>query len=179
MIRNAVSEEQAHLANLLAAIQRCVYFLASSRHRIDWPLTAERLEAAKRDVDLFESLAAINECFAKLQDTLGSAMRHAGMLSGEPTDSFLKVLAFYEKIGVIESIANWQLYRTARNLAAHDYETEYRVIAEHFNTLNSLITELYRDARRFIAYCRDNLGIEPSDKDFEADFNMITAQDDY
>jgi len=176
MTRNTLSEEQAHLSNLLTAIQRCVYFQGSSRKRIDWPLSAEQLEDSKRDVDLFESLAAINERFAKLQDALGSAMRHAALLAGESTDSFLKVLAFYEKTGVIESITHWQLYRTARNLAAHDYETDCGVIAEHFNTLNSLVPELYRDARRFMTYCRESLGIEPSDKDFVHDFDTITAQ---
>ncbi len=64
-----LSSQKQHLAELLEAIQRCVYFL---------------------DVVLFEAMAAINERFAKLQDTLGAAMRHACILSGEPADSFLK-----------------------------------------------------------------------------------------
>jgi len=44
------------------------------------------LFSRKKDNDLFEALAAINERFAKLQDTLGSAMRHSLLLSGEPAD---------------------------------------------------------------------------------------------
>lgn len=40
-----------------------------------------------------------------------------------------------EKQGVVTSIESWQLARTARNLAAHDYETDYDKVAEHFNTL--------------------------------------------
>jgi hypothetical protein len=75
-------------------------------------------QATRKDVALFESLAAINERFAKLQDTLGAAMRHAVLLAGERADTFLRVLAFYEKIGVIESVAAWQLCRTVRYLAA-------------------------------------------------------------
>jgi len=92
--------EQAHLSNLLEAIQRCVFFLEGSARKLSWPLEAEAIKGRKRDITLFESLAAINERFAKLQDTLGSAMRHAAMLAGEPVDSFLKVLSFYEKAGL-------------------------------------------------------------------------------
>jgi hypothetical protein len=54
---------------------------------------------------LFEAMAAINERFAKLQDTLGAAMRHACILAGEPVDCFLKVLSFFmKKSGVLESV---------------------------------------------------------------------------
>jgi len=165
---------RAHLANLLEAIQRCVFFLEASKQKLSWPLQAEEIRQRKRDVELFESLAAINERFAKLQDTLGSAMRHAALLAGEPVDSFLKVLSFYEKSNVIESIEVWQLYRTTRNLAAHDYETDYAEIASHFNALNELLPTLYSDAARFVDYCNAILGLRPANPDFEKDFREIT-----
>ena len=133
MSGNILDAERQYLSNLLEAIQRCVYFLHASDRKVIWPLDAGELAVRKKDEQLFESLSAINERFAKLQDTMGGAMRHAAMLMSEPTDSFLKVLAFYEKSGVIDSISSWQLCRTARNLAAHDYETEYAEIADHFN----------------------------------------------
>lgn len=88
--------EKQHLAELLEAIQRCVYFLDASSGKLTWPLTAELLETQKKDVVLFEAMAAINERFAKLQDTLGSAMRHACILSGESI-AFLKYSAFTKK----------------------------------------------------------------------------------
>ncbi len=132
MTGNVLHAERRHLAGLLEAVQRCVYFLDASDKRIPWPLTAAHLEQNKKDVDLFESLAAINERFAKLQDTLGAAMRHSLVLSGEPGETFLKVLAFYDKAGVIDSVSVWQLCRATRNLAAHDYGTDYAEVAEHF-----------------------------------------------
>lgn len=73
--------------------QRCTYFLDASDHKLPWPLSAETLEERKKDVALFASLAATNERFAKLQDTLGAAMRHTALLAGEPGDTFLKVLS--------------------------------------------------------------------------------------
>ena len=165
--------EQRYLAALLEAIQRCVYFLEASARKIVWPLEGAVLEARKKDESLFESLAAINERFAKLQDTLGAAMRHAIILFGEPAGSFLKILSFYEKAGVIESTESWQLSRAARNLAAHDYEIQYRDIANHFNTLHELRLPLYYAAGRFITLCRDQLGVSPITSDFSNEFTEI------
>ncbi len=176
MSRAILDAERAHLSSLLEAIQRCIFFLDASKQKLSWPLQAGKIQDRKRDIDLFESLAAINERFSKLQDTLGSAMRHAALLAGEPVDSFLKVLSFYEKCGVIESMEAWQIYRATRNLAAHDYETDYAAIAGHFNTLHELLPELYGDAANFISYCKQTLAIDPESRDFEKDFLVITQK---
>lgn len=176
MTGSAVLEaERAHLAGLLEAIQRCVYFLEASDRKHTWPLTSERLVRNKKDIALFESLAAINERFANLQDTLGAAMRHAALLAGEPGNTFLKVLVFYDKVGVLDSVAAWQICRTTRNLAAHDYETDYAAIAEHFNALPALIPNLYGDAARFLVYCQENLGVLPAQADFADEFSVIVS----
>ena len=167
--------EKQHLANLLEAIQRCVYFLDASQKGIEWPLTESVLDLRKKDNDLFEALSAINERFAKLQDSLGSAMRHSIVFSGEQADSFIKVLAIFEKNQVIHSVEEWQVARTARNLAAHDYEISYSDVADHFNTLHSLTHILYQIARRFIAYCEQELGICPRSPDFSEEFYLITV----
>lgn len=176
MNENILNAERQYLSSLLEAIQRCVYFLHASDRKIAWPLEAGELAGRKKDERLFESLSAINERFAKLQDTMGAAMRHAAMLMSEPTDSFLKVLAFYEKNGVIDSVSSWQLCRTARNLAAHDYETEYAEIADHFNTLHDLQPMLYQAATRLLDICSANLGVAPSSEDFAREFAGVVAE---
>lgn len=170
-----VLQQRQHLGNLLEAIQRCVYFLEASDSAVPWPLTGDLLAARKKDVDLFEKLATINERFAKLQDTVGAAMRHSLLLSGEQADSFLKVLSLFEKLGVLASIEDWQLARTARNLAAHEYETEYAAVAEHFNTLHDLRKSLYGVASRFFSYCVTELGVVPATDSFAAEFERATA----
>jgi len=90
--------------------------------------------------------------------------------------SFLRTLAFYEKVGVLDSITQWQLARATRNAAAHVYETDYTTIAEHFNALNALIPALYGNSLRFVAYCRETLGITPAPGDFEREFIDLTGQ---
>lgn len=174
MIETSLDAEKHHLAELLEVIQRCVYFLYASRQKILWPLMADHLAAERKNITFFETLAAINERFAKLQDTLAAAMRHACMLSGEPNDRFLKVLIFFEKVGVVSSIENWQLCRATLNLATHDYEIDHVGIAEHFNALNELMPELLSTAARLLTYCQDTLGIGVKANDFSVDFKIIT-----
>ena len=173
---NQLQAVQHHLTELLEAIERCVFFLHASSMKIDWPLQQDYLEKHQKDVGLFEALSSINERFSKLQDTLGAAMRHASILSGESGTPFLKVLSFYEKLGVIESMESWQICRVTRNLAAHGYGVDYGVIAEHFNALQELVPDLYRIAGRFMRYCKDSLGLEPARGEFSESFRRMTSQ---
>lgn len=163
-----------YLAELLEVVQRCAYFLDGSSKRLEWPLTGKFLADHRMDIDVFETVAAINERFAKLQDTLGAAMRHAAVLGGEQVPTFLRVLAFYEKIGVLISMRQWQECRATRNLAAHDYDTDYAVLAGHFNALHAMTPFLYETARRFVRYCREELDVEPKSRDFAGAFQRVT-----
>ena len=168
MIIDKLKAQKDHLSNLLEAIERCVYFLNASLLNVPVSIEAAYLQQNQKDTALFESLSAINERFSKLQDILSSAMRHATVLSGESSDNFLNVLAFYEKSGVIESTENWQLYRTKRNIAAHEYDVNYNKIAEHFNAIKELYVLLEMDSNRFIKYCEASLNIKPASNAFSA-----------
>lgn len=172
---NSLTAEREHLANLLEAVQRCAHFLHASASKVAWPLDGALLRLRQKDVDLFESLAAFNERFAKLQDTLGAAMRHCALLMSESTAPFLKVLALFEKLGVVESVEAWQLCRTARNLAARDYETDYALIAEHFNDLQALLPVLVGSAARLIKLSVASLSIAPASSNFEAEFQQVCS----
>ncbi len=176
MSNDVLEEERAYLSNLLEAVQRCVYFLHHSEQKLTWPLMGEVLRQSKKDVALFETLAAMNERFAKLQDSIAVAMRHAALLMAEESDHFLKVLGFFEKCGVVESAADWQRSRTARNLAAHDYQIDYDIVAEHFNLLHQLTVMLYGTAKRFLILCEARLAVKPVIGDFTQEFNLIVER---
>lgn len=105
---SVMSRYRSHLAELLVAVERCVYFLNGSCAKLSWPLSGDELTGRNKEVDLFMALSAVNERFAKLQDTLGAAMRHAALLAGEPSDTFLLVLSHFEKVGVLSSVADWK-----------------------------------------------------------------------
>lgn len=174
-MNNALQQQRRHLADLLEAIQRSAWFLQQSKARIDWPLAHAHLAAHNKDVALFETLAAINERFAKLQDSLAAAMRHAALLMGEDPDHFLGVLATYEKWGVIESISAWQQCRAVRNMAAHDYGLDYADIAEHFNTLAELTPVLLQTASNLLRHVESTLSIHPASGDFNSEFRQLSS----
>jgi len=161
------------LAERLAGLHRCGYFLGCSSKKIDWPLSGEFLKSRNKDLSMFECLSAINERFAKLQDILGSAMRQSMILSGAPEESFLRILAFYEKQGVIASVDDWIACRALRNLATHEYATDYDRIAQHFNELRHFIPGLLQGSARFIDYCASELGATPDDETFSEEFTEV------
>lgn len=117
-------------------------------------------------------LEAIQHCAFFLH---ASTTALAWPLTGEQADSFIRVLSIFEKHGVLDSVEDWQIARAARNLAAHDYETSYDNVAEHFNALRDLEASLYGVASRFVRYCETELGVLPASRDFTADFLHITS----
>jgi hypothetical protein len=72
----ALEESRRHLGDLIEACQRCAWHLNATTARIGWPIDAGQLAARQMDLSLFEPLAAVNERFGKLQDLLGTTMRH-------------------------------------------------------------------------------------------------------
>ncbi|MFM8707559.1 MAG: hypothetical protein ACKOHK_05600 [Planctomycetia bacterium] len=164
---NALLEEsRRHLGDLIEACQRCAWHLNATAARIEWPLTAATLSEQQMDLGLFEPLAAMNERFAKLQDLLGTTMRHLCELCGERTDTFLRVLAFCEKAGIIGSVEAWQTCRSLRNRAAHDYGTDFQLTASQFNALREQMPILTGITRAIAAHAKQSLDVEPADRRF-------------
>ena len=87
MVEDILEAERQYLSRLLEAIQRCVYFLHASDDKIAWPLDEAALGTRRKDKELFQSLSAINERFAKLQDTLGAALKALGAAAQRPAAS--------------------------------------------------------------------------------------------
>lgn len=67
----------------------------------------------------------------------------------------------------------WQQGRIIRNVAAHDYETDYDAIAEHFNTLDTLCALLLKTGKRLIEHVEQDLGIKPQTEDFTQEFLQL------
>lgn len=103
-------------------------------------------------------------------------MRHAAILSAERTETYLSVLSFYEKVGVIESVEEWQRIRMIRNMASHDYETSYDEIAEHFNALHTSIPQPLSTVVRLVDFCMQSLGIAPNEGAFSTDYQQIAQR---
>jgi hypothetical protein len=172
----SLQTEPLHLARLLEAVQHCAFHMDASARKLPWPQAGDEGHRHRKDIKFFETMAAFNERFAELQGTLGAVMRHAALLMGDPTSPFLRVLPLFEKLGVIESVAARQLGRTARNLAAYDYDTESAAGTIHFNALNAPQPSGLAQAQRLSGVCASELDIRAATDDFTAEFNAVQAE---
>ena len=93
-------------------------------------------------------------------------MRHLCDLSGENTESFLRVASFCHKAGMLSSLEDWQACRSLRNRAAHAYGTDYTETAGHFNAMQTQIGFLTDTVIRVSAYVQENLQIQAADESF-------------
>ena len=166
MSMSVLEESRGHLADLLEAAQRCAWYLRAGSARVHWPLTGAGLAQRSRDLEFYERLAAINERFGKLQDLLATTMRHLCDLSGENTESFLRVASFCHKTGMLSSLEDWQACRSLRNRAAHAYGTDYTETAGHFNAMQTQISFLTDTVIRVSAYVQEHLQIQAADESF-------------
>ncbi len=80
--------------------------------------------------------------FTKMQDSLGLRLIPAlyTWLEGDTRPKpFLDILNGLEKLGIIDSVDEWQFFRNLRNNLAHDYPES---LAQTVETLNLLFAEI-------------------------------------
>jgi hypothetical protein len=165
-MNSPLEEMRLNLSSLLESCHRSAWYLLASSNSLNWPLDEKDLSEREMDLAFYERLAAINERFGKLQDLLSTSMRNLCLLAGENADTFLRVLSFCAKQGIVGSIEDWQLCRSLRNRAAHDYGADHSITAEHFNTLHDWIPNLVSVTFRLTDYADKNLGVRAKDDTF-------------
>lgn len=132
----------------LEALNRLRQGLLFTESRLPWPIS----NTQGYNAETLEKLSAFSERFAKMQDVLAGAMRHALLLKGENPITFADVLTLMEKLAVIEDQQEWINIRLLRNKAAHDYTTDGDLQAEYFNTLHAQLSTLLGMTDRFLSW---------------------------
>ena len=107
-----------------------------------------------------ESLAAFRVRFGEFQEHLGKTMRAVALEEEADADRFGSVLAFMEKIGIVDSAETWKIIRELRNSINHEYEEDSRRIARFFVELVRFAPTITNYFNNLAAYCRDAYGIE-------------------
>ena len=67
-------------------------------------------------------LAAFRVRLSEFQEHLGKTMRAIAIEEEENSEPFGAVLAFMEKLGILDSAEHWKLIRELRNSVNHEYE---------------------------------------------------------
>jgi hypothetical protein len=143
----------------LQHLSRMREYLAYSLSQVEpvLPLT----DWATLSPDQHESLAAFRVRFSEFQEHLGKAMRAVAIEEEQEVERFGSVLAFMERLQVIDSADHWKLVRELRNAAYHEYEDDGPRLAEFFALMAKETATLFGYFSRLEAHCVSAYGIAP------------------
>ena len=94
------------------------------------PMDADRAGTLRHDIDLAERVDAFAARFGRLQDSLGDKLLPLVLAwLSEPVGPAIDTLARAERLGWIDSAADWIECRQLRNFMIHEYVRDMAVLA--------------------------------------------------
>ncbi|MEK6749741.1 MAG: hypothetical protein AABY83_11120 [Pseudomonadota bacterium] len=154
-----MTEHLRLIARHLAHLQRMREYLVYSTQRVQQIFPID--DWAALSFDQHEALAAFRVRFSEFQEHLGKTMRAVAIEEEVDVERFGSVLAFMEKLGVLESIERWKLIRELRNAVNHEYEDDTERLAQFFTELVKATPELFACHERLVVFCAKAYTIEP------------------
>ena len=128
-----MTEHHLLIQTKLQHLARMREYLAYSLSQVEKLLPLDNWAALAPDQH--ESLAAFRVRFSEFQEHLGKAMRAVAIEEELEVERFGAVLAFMERLQVLDSAEHWKLIRELRNAVNHEYEDETARVAEFFALL--------------------------------------------
>lgn len=110
-------------------------------------------------LDEHEMLAALRVRFSEFQEHLGKTMRAVAIEEEVDAERFGSVLAFMEKMCVIESAERWKIIREIRNAINHEYEEDAVRLSELFTEMLKAAPELFGYLENLGSFCMKAYGI--------------------
>lgn len=129
-----MSEYLAH------SVQRCAQILPVS----DWQTLS---------LEQHETLAAFRVRFSEFQEHIGKSMRAVAIEEEVDVERFGSVLAFMEKLGVLDSMEGWKIIRELRNAVNHEYEDDAARLTQFFMEMLKATPELFACYQRLRDFC--------------------------
>ena len=132
-------------------------YLAYSLSQVEAILQLGAWEALSPDQH--ESLAAFRVRFSEFQEHLGKTMRSVAIEEEQDVERFGAVLAFMERLRVIDPVEQWKLIRELRNAVNHEYEDDAARLAEFFELMTKETPVLFDYFDRLKDHCTQEYGI--------------------
>lgn len=153
-----MTEHLRLMARKLEHLKQMRAYLSYSlmRAKVIFPVTSwEMLEPEQH-----ETLAAFRIRFSEFQEHLGKIMRAVAIEEEIDTERFGTVLAFMEKLGILESVTRWKIIRELRNAVNHEYEESTERLTEFLMEMIKATSELMTCHQRLVEYCDKAYGIK-------------------
>lgn len=106
-----------------------------------------------------ETLAAFRVRFSEFQEHLGKTMRNIAIEEEVDAERFGSVLAYMEKIGILDSAHHWKEIRELRNGVNHEYEDDIVRLVQFFSALMDALPALLDWHHRLAEFAAGTLGI--------------------
>jgi hypothetical protein len=154
-----MTEHLRLIARQLGHLQRMREYLVYSTQRVQRILPINNWRALS--LEQHETLAAFRVRFSEFQEHLGKTMRAVAIEEEIEVERFGSVLAFMEKLGVLESTERWKIVRELRNAVNHEYEEDADRLTQFFTEMVKATPELFEHLQRLLDFCAKAYGIKP------------------
>lgn len=154
-----MTEHLRLLAKQLTHLEQMRKYLEYSEQRVQRILPITNWQDLS--FEQHETLAAFRVRFSEFQEHLGKSMRAIAIEEEVKAERFGAVLAFMEKLGLIETTERWKLIRELRNAINHEYEEDAERLAQFFWETLQATPELFDYFQRLLTFCADTYGVKP------------------
>jgi hypothetical protein len=154
-----MTENVRLIARQLSHLQRMHDYLMHSVNRCKQILPVSNWQTLSYEEH--EMLAAFRVRFSEFQEHLGKTMRAVAIEENVDVDRFGSVLAFMEKMRILESAERWKLIREIRNAINHEYEEDALRLSMFFAAMIEAAPELFSSHAKLVAFCKDVYKIVP------------------
>lgn len=108
-----------------------------------------------------EIRAAFRVRFSEFQEYPGKTMRTIAIEADLVVERFGSVLAFMEKLNIIESAERWKLIRELRNAINLQHEEDADRLSQFFFETLKATPELFGYFQGLLKFCADAYGVKP------------------
>lgn len=137
-----MSEQLRLIARRLEHLRRMRGYLDYSAGRMSLILPKLRQGLDTITPEDHETLAAFRVRFGEFQEHLGKTMRNVAIEEEVDTARFGSVLAYMERLGILDSVQHWKEIRELRNSVNHEYEEDPVRVVQFFDALMDALPTL-------------------------------------